>query len=286
MNNQFLKIVSTRKIESLANVAKIVEAIQSNKSDEFFFIPWIGRDYEKGLCGKKVLVMGAFHDCHHNNKCTKNEGGIDLTEDGGSKVECEHFLECTGGQSKKFNDECGWMTSDEYGGDKSSFIDLCQAIDEELPEKKELSKKLEATTLGEVCRFLDCDCCGNNSFKPFTKFNAEYFNIGEDTLWKSIAFANYAQNFQPKSGDNKFQSADFDAFKKYREILNPDVVIVWGKVGEELKKQGFKKNADHDGYIWKEGNRTYLHSYQPCYGPYKDAGKLKDAMNSVFDLKG
>lgn len=40
-------------MDKFANIDRIVSSIQDNDSNGFFFIPWIGCNYEEGLRGKK-----------------------------------------------------------------------------------------------------------------------------------------------------------------------------------------------------------------------------------------
>ena len=39
-------------ITEIANIDAIVKAIMDNNDEGFFFIPWIGQNYEDGLKGK------------------------------------------------------------------------------------------------------------------------------------------------------------------------------------------------------------------------------------------
>lgn len=40
-------------IDKIANIDAIANAIKNNSEDGFFFVPWIGKNYNKGLNGKK-----------------------------------------------------------------------------------------------------------------------------------------------------------------------------------------------------------------------------------------
>ena len=44
-------------MQEVGNVAEIVNAMDNNDGS-FFFVPWIGNEYETGLLGKKVLIVG------------------------------------------------------------------------------------------------------------------------------------------------------------------------------------------------------------------------------------
>lgn len=249
-------------ITEIANIDAIANAID-NSNEGFFFVPWIGKNYKKGLNEKKVLVVGASHYCNHSNICTHSEYNnvcSNFDETVQCRLGCNHFQECTGGKTKDYNDYCPWMKKDGYS---KNYEDLCQAIDTKTDDCKMIFEKLKSTTIGEVCNFLDPKYKDVKSFKNFSKFCTDYFFKDQDNkeeqyrsqLWSHIAFVNYSQNFQPKSKGNYFQPDDFNSFKNYIGILNklrlkPDVVIVWGcDLGDELKERKFK--PDDDGYNWE-----------------------------------
>ena len=54
-------------IDKIANIDAIANAIKNNSEDGFFFVPWIGKNYDKGLKESKVLVVGASHYCNHTS---------------------------------------------------------------------------------------------------------------------------------------------------------------------------------------------------------------------------
>lgn len=245
-------------ITEIANIDAIANAID-NSNEGFFFVPWIGKNYKKGLNEKKVLVVGASHYCNHSNICTHSEYNnvcSNFHKNVQCRLGCNHFQKCTGGKTKDYNDYCPWM---KYS---KNYEDLCQAIDTKIDDCKIIFEKLKSTTIGEVCNFLDPKYKDVKSFKNFSKFCTDYFFKDQDNkeeqyrsqLWSHIAFVNYSQNFQPKSKGNYFQPDDFNSFKNYIGILNklrlkPDVVIVWGcDLGDELKERKFK--PDDDGYNW------------------------------------
>ena len=281
-------------ITEIANIDAIANAID-NSNEGFFFVPWIGKNYKKGLNEKKVLVVGASHYCNHSNICTHSEYNnvcSNFDETVQCRLGCNHFQECTGGKTKDYNDYCPWMKKDGYS---KNYEDLCQAIDTKIDDCKIIFEKLKSTTIGEVCNFLDVEWGDNNSFKKFSKFCKEYFfedkynKEGEykNQLWSHIAFVNYSQNFQPKSKGNYFQPDDFNSFKNYIGILNklrlkPDVVIVWGcDLGDELKERKFK--PDDDGYNWENEGIQFVNSYHPSSGDFNnDKENLKDALNLAF----
>ena len=245
-------------IDKIANIDAIANAIKNNSEDGFFFVPWIGKNYDKGLKESKVLVVGASHYCNHSNICIHPYNNKDCSNyncQNKCNLGCDYFLDCTSENTKRYNDYCAWMKKEEYS---KSYEILCNEIDEKIYDCKMIFEKLKSTTLGEVCNFLDTEWGDNNSFEKFSKFCIEYFFEGKcykeyrNQLWSHIAFVNYAQNFQPASTGNKFKKSDFEAFKKYLEVLKPDIVIVWGcAVGGELEKQELKKKLNFMAIIGK-----------------------------------
>lgn len=266
-------------IEKNLDIKEIVNVI--NKDNDFFFIPWIGKNYEEKLNGKKVLVVGASHYCNHSNVCIhpyNNKVCSNFNSFNRCNLGCGFFHDCTNGNTKKYNKCCPWMEK-EYS---KSYEALCKAIDKK-SKCNPIFERLKSTTLGEICNFLDSKCEDNNSLKKFTDFCCKYFNCKSSDFWKSIAFVNYAQNFQPKSTGNSFLKTDYESFKAYIEILKPEVVIVWGcALGGELEKQEFKKDADYYGYNWRKGKIQFVNSYHPSYGDFEDNGRLEEALNHVF----
>lgn len=279
-------------IDKLANIDAIANAIKNNSKDDFFFVPWIGRNYKEGLKGKKVLVVGASHYCNHTNICFCSHDNSDCKylDNGSCGKGCKNFLDCTTsgknrGNSKLYDDDCKWMKRDEEHS--CLYNKLCYLIKK---NSHDIIKKLSSTTLDEVCNFLDPNCEDNVSYTRFTNFCTRFFykeltNEIEPkyNFWSHIAFVNYAQNFQPASTGNKFENSDFEAFKKYLEVLKPDIVIVWGcALGGELEKQEFKKEAKFYGYNWANKGIQFVNSYHPSYGGFEDNVRLEEALDKAF----
>lgn len=269
-------------MDKFANIDRIVSSIQDNDSNGFFFIPWIGCNYEEGLRGKKVLVVGASHYCVHSNLCknpNNNNECSNFNSDKTCLLGCSNFQKCTVEHSaSECDDLCSYMKTECHS---ELYTRLCKDIEINL-KCHQIRNRLKSTTLDEVCSFLDPCCYDNYSFSKFTNFNKRYFDCEKEVLWKNIAFVNYAQNFQQYSTGNSFVDSDYEAFKLYVELLNPDVVIVWGDVGNELYNCKFKKNAKFHGYIWENKDVIYIHTYHPSYSGYEHGGNLKSAMNRVF----
>lgn len=276
-------------ITEIANIDAIANAID-NSNEGFFFVPWIGKNYKKGLNEKKVLVVGASHYCNHSNICIHPYNNKDCSNYNclnRCNLGCDYFLDCTSGNTKRYNKDCAWMKKKEYS---KSYENLCKDIDK-ISNCNPIFERLNSTSLGEICNFLDSKCKDSKSFKNFSTFCTEYLFNDQDNkeekyrskLWSHIAFVNYAQNFQPNSTGNHFFESDFNSFKKYIELLKPDVVIVWGcALGGELEKKGFKINAENNGYNWTKDGIQFVNSYHPSYSGFKDNGHLIEALDKAF----
>ena len=89
-------------IDNIANIDLIRDAIRDGK-DTFFFIPWIGKNYEEKLNGKKLLVVGASHYCNHSNVCIRpynNKECSNFNSFNRCKLGCDFFHDCTNGNTR------------------------------------------------------------------------------------------------------------------------------------------------------------------------------------------
>lgn len=252
----------------------MVKGVNSFEERGYFFNPW--KSKELNLFGKKVLVIGASHNCPHSPK---------------GQLPCAHFCECTNcsvsvGDSKKFNNTCPHLDSKTKIPDE----DYCNLDDDKV--------LLEDTTIYEVKKFLENPSYKTNrTYYNFSSFMFEYFVNKCDTkmnkdkffcyLWNHISFANCIQNFEAYKTGNNFSQSDLDSFKKYICLINPEVVIVWGSVGFFLERKKIKADAiDSDKYNWTQtinGHKiNFLHSYHPSSPKYRDGGKLASAMDRIW----
>ena len=166
-------------IDKIANIDAIANAIKNNSEDGFFFVPWIGKNYDNGLKGSKILVVGASHYCNHSNICIHPYNNKDCSNYNclnRCNLGCDYFLDCTSENTKRYNKDCAWMKKEEYS---KSYEILCNEIDEKIYDCKMIFEKLKSTTLGEVCNFLDTEWGDNNSFEKFSEFCIEYFFEGK-----------------------------------------------------------------------------------------------------------
>ena len=145
-------------IKNIAYIDAIAKAIEKNIDEDFFFVPWIGKKYgagdEKVLKGKKVLVVGASHYCNHSNICIHPYNNKDCSNYNclnRCNLGCDYFLDCTSGNTKRYNKDCAWMKKEEYS---KSYEILCKDIDK-ISNCNPIFERLNSTSLGEICDFLD-----------------------------------------------------------------------------------------------------------------------------------
>lgn len=255
---------------------------------KYFFYPWIGKDFKKGLFNNlKVLVIGASHHCPNK--------------------QCPHFKKCTNKETRNYNTSCPYMDNDEYS---PLYPEECDRL---FPG---IVSNLESITIAEVSKFLSKDEGDNCSYRSFTyncigffggrsSFSIDAFTSTkkEDIinrnryLWDHIAFANLSQNYQPESKGNDFaksyadEDGYVDAFYSYIYELAPDVVIVWGDAGKFLSKHVLDVTHQYNQICKKDmpttdGNKdiAFLCTYHPLAVEYSDVKSFDEGMKALFTL--
>lgn len=179
---------------------------------ERFFTPWVGPEYNKGICGKKVLVLGASFYCNKDGRQGREK--------------CIYFDECTNPENKdssKFNSNCPYyknevestLLKDEPTNSIWSYI---------------RAYKIFAKYMYQF--FDDKDIIGKYDY---------------DIVWYRLAFTNYVQFFLPTKDTYPWylSKRDFDAFIRTLGDLKPDVIIAWGlPVTSEIRD-----NPEHKDYF-------------------------------------
>lgn len=247
----------------------LIKKVKDITSHGFFFLPYIPTSDKFSFFNKRMLIIGASHNCPHSK-------------------DCPYFGNCT--------------SSDMSHGNSRSYNNIC-------PYKEtgdnNLELPLEETTKNTVKSFFNKTNEEQNvSFRNFTDFMNKYFNEekNEDfdrSFWSHVAFINYAQNFESQKRGNHFSDEDYEAFKQYMEIIKPDVVIIWGcDLGNELRKRGVKPGEEDKNiedtvhYYWKinEGLRDveFINCYHPCKNMslLEDYGKFSKALDKIFKNNG
>lgn len=207
-----------------------------------FLEPHVGKFYENGIEGKRVLVLGASYYCDWNG----NKG----------KRKCEFYEDCAiNGNSFKYNNLC--PVCKEESLTISNWYKDGREIDEEV--SRTYARFFE---LMRWCRGL----CATEKF---------------DEFWEKVAFTNYVQhiiggriNTLPSDCREEYLAMFVDTLEK----LKPDIVIVWGCVVDKPLKNAtiipghpecrniMQENSG--GYIfkWKNFNGhdiTFLNIYHP-----------------------
>jgi len=194
--------------------------------EHMFFKPFIGSSYEQGICGKKVLVLGASFYC---NKDGKNE-----------RPKCEFFEECTNPDikdSSKFNVSCPFNVNIEG------------------------TPKLRDEPTNSVWSYMRAYQNFAKVLLPYIKDKEKQNDWCDyDIVWDRIAFTNYVQFFLPTV--NTYQcylsQRDFEAFCECLQELKPDIVIAWGvAITEEIRSKNqfvsqmeLDKLPESDYYVW------------------------------------
>ena len=178
--------------------------------------------------------------------------------------ECPYFKQCTSRELK----------------DSSPYNTLCQHCDTVLTN----------STIETVEYFIEG--AENVSYENFSDFMIEEMKLAPDkkTLWNHFAFMNYVQYMLGSDDDiftaaSDIQDRDYAAFKEVVGQLTPDIIIAWGKAGDDIKQHRIQNNIiegvdsnyifdiEIDGCAYR-----VIHCYHPCnmYGWFSnDAENLK-----------
>lgn len=164
--------------------------------------------------------------------------------------ECPYFKQCTSRELK----------------DSSPYNALCQHCDTDLAN----------STIETVEYFIEGT--ENVSYENFSDFMIEEMKLAPDkkTLWNHFAFMNYVQYMLGSNDDiytatSDIQDRDYAAFKEVVSQLTPDIIIAWGKAGDDIKLRRILNNViegvdpnyifdiENDGCAYR-----VIHCYHPC----------------------
>lgn len=235
-----------------------INGIQEIKKRGYFFIPWVPSESSFLFHDKRILVVGASHNCIHK--------------------ECKFYCDCTNcdvsrGNSMLYNNSCPYPDYDRQLEETTKYIV------ESYIKNPDDNKSFKNFT--EFMR---------NHFEK----NKEFSEFAKD-FWNRVAFVNYGQNFEWAKRGNHFEESDFKSFTTYLNKIKPNVVIIWGtSVGNALTDKDFKPSANNldiketNGYYWKGeekyGGIEFINCYHPCNGEVKldDGGRFKKVLDKVF----
>jgi len=178
--------------------------------DSRFFNPFIGKNYEKGILGKKVLVIGEEFYCEENCKFRYLCANPNIRNSRPFDTTCEYY--------KK-------MKAADFG-------EIGIRLYKDPKSKVKLS---DAPWL----RLYE-HCFDAPAYKNFSDFFAEYLHdnsIIKNPLifWDMVAFSNYVQFMVPKSREDKkdicidevsWNNAFIDTIDQISP--SPDLIIIWG----------------------------------------------------------
>ena len=195
--------------------------------EDRFFTPFKGSEYDRGISGKKVLVLGASFYC---NKDGKN-----------GRPKCMFFDDCTNTGIK----------------DSSKYTNSCPFI-----YKVEGNPTLKDEPTNSIWSYIPAYTRFANVLLPFIddkEAHPDYCDY--DLVWDRIAFTNYVQFFLPttKTYYSYLTKRDFNSFCETIQDLQPDIIIAWGVViTEEIRKNNpyvpkeeLDRLPENDYYMWK-----------------------------------
>ena len=165
------------------------------------------------------------------------------------KSECQYFTQCTSRTVK----------------DSSPYDTLCPHCD----------TKLSDSTIEAVRYFVGGDT--NVSYSNFSDFMIETMGLASNrkALWDHIAFMNYVQYMLGSEDDiytaaSDIQDRDYAAFQEIVSQLSPDLIIAWGKAGEDIKHHrvcGRTIDGADANYIFDVDINDHLYRVIHCYHP-------------------
>lgn len=172
-----------------------------------FFKPWVGKKYEQGYMGAKVLVLGASHYCGYKN--------------------CEFFKECTRDEkgTRKHDKNCP-----DYEPDGYCLHDMPNI---------EVDKYISIPNGGGNYRAYNNFTRWLRQCKPG---DPALTSDQKREIWEQLAFCNLFQyivpGIEPGNPTPKIQIPDIkeriESIINMREIPDyPDVVVLWGSVLSE-----------------------------------------------------
>lgn len=230
---------------------------------ERFFNPYKGPEYDKGICGKKVLVLGASFYC--------------------PKKDCKFWSECTNPEKKdssKFDEICPYYAN--VKGHPKLSDEPTNAIGDAIKTYRIFAELMYQFLTGEE--------------------KEQYKGYDEYVIWNKMAFTDYVQFFLPTTNTypSYFSNRDFDAFVQTIQELKPDVIIAWGlPVTAEIRDNPDHKDLFTDLEKLPETEKYICHmkvpgiehtiTYVNCYHPssrtywYSCLESLSTYLRQVFN---
>ena len=232
-----------------------------------FFTPFKGDNYEKGICGKKILVLGASFYCNQDGK--------------GGRTRCKFFEECT----------------DPLKKDSSMFNETCPYY-----AKLEGHPKLEDEPTNSIWSYIRAYQNFAKVIIPFIDVKEKPEGWCDyDIVWDRMAFTDYVQFFLPSKDTypSYFSKRDFNAFMETLRELKPDVVIAWGlpitaEIRDNLENNSIftdlEKLSESEHYVchMRVAGVDHEITYVSCYHPssaaywYNSLDTLSHYLKEVF----
>ena len=223
---------------------------------KYFFEPWVGKNYESGIRGKRILLVGASHDCRSH-----------------SKDDCRYYESCTDVSKKDsspYNDKCphydGMLLSD------TTKNEICDFLEGNSGNK----------TYPNFTDFMVNDM-GLVSDERSLWDSVVFVNYIQFFLPKG------------RTDKEAISARDYEALQEIVFLYKPDIVMVWGKpVGDDLKIHKTEIRCDYNGvdenylfYIDMNGQKVlFLNSYHPCCNYFNgDKENLKKQFGIALSVK-
>ena len=223
-----------------------------------FFKPWVGEDYQKGIRGKKILVLGASFYCNQKD--------------------CKFFAECTSPDKKdssKFDETCPYYA--KIDGHPKLSEEPINAIEDCIRVYK-IFAKFMYQFIEDKENYEGYDAYVAWDRMAFTDY-VQFFLPTKDTYpWY-------------------LSSRDFDAFLEVIKQLKPDIIIAWGlPVTQEIRDNAEHKDyfvdldqlPENEYYLCHmripevEHDIAYINCYHPSAPGYW--GSNKDIVAKYIQL--
>ena len=210
------------------------------------FNPYVGEEYEKGINGKKILVVGASFYCNEK--------------------QCDHFNKCTNKESRLYNKNCTAYQKISRFLEDSPEIE----IDEGHRAYKRFAK--------DMLNILGIE--SNDDYYETFWCKVAFTNYIQNILpsWKT--YSSYCSDV-----DIEALSEVIEDLKPMPDVIIVWGSIVSEPIKRNLCYDVDNQNAT-SGYVChiKKGEKdiVLLNTYHPAYSKYKDNGNLEKYVKEVF----
>ena len=214
----------------------------ANSICNVLFQPRIGENYNDGINGKKMLVLGASFYCDESD--------------------CKFFKDCTdeeNPQTTNYDQKCPSYGKIERKLSESAQVEIDSFIEDDACYKSYCNFTHAMYKVLNKCGCLEL--CNRKSF------------------WDYVAFTNYIQFMLPHKNTLKKNAAyqnNIEALKGVISKLKPDILCVWGCVindfvcdGLKVKQREYVPNCYLGDFDFKGKSIVYINPYHPSSSNFK-----------------